>query len=1610
MATPPREDPIASDDPINTGAKETDLISDFIDGLANEEDTQDISNLELVNMDFDNGNFLGEMAASTFDMSDANFSQAEFAPIDNSGVFTDLDNQDTTAAVSDNDPFSTVSADASAAANPAEGVAISTLTQDITGAKSDANSFGEEVMGTSAAIISLEDDIPIAVNHDTTMVTSDTDPFGADPVNTIVAPDSFEHGSLSASNSRVSNEARKSRRDKNKRRVSENLPAAADIIDLDSYAATGTYSKSEDGKVVFIKAEPGSKFTATPFIKWPNTKDEPICLDDDDDDPVPSDPSSVPKVGQIAKEDEKKSTSSSLEDMPMQDVSVPDVSSPSDEFETSQEMSAEDHSDGGVVSSVPMEIEPFEEAPSLQATMSNSDPPVGKSQEISAEGHSNGGVVLTVPMEIDPFEEAPSLQATMSKCDPPMADEMEIEPATSSKNGDSLNKNHTSASLSSNSGLGNSILTEKAKPSAGKGRSSFRDKLKQAQQQVGRKTQRGQKVNSGEASSNSALTAGPSSASVLALPAHPIPDIPSTPASPLASPISILPPANSSAPRAPAPPFQPSISGPSSVPAQQNDNHLFVEDFAGEPAQMDPDFCVQPTDDEYWHEYLDAFQKLKDKKLAYRARGGDDEEMEIELMKEQGELDGLKRQLLEDKEYDEIEAPGEDSLFVPDDFAALANFNNEPPQILESEPSADPRGRSGASAGKKGRGGKSKVGKTPKSKSKSNNDKIRDKASKVSKKPAKPKKKRGGGSDDNRMLDVGSLFNSNVIQAAQANVGRAPLAALDSTRRAEALKQLVASVPLEHRKMAKVDKNYLNRACRDFTGRAVRAVPGNDGWQVAGMTCVLKHHQLLGTAFMRRRERSDDNPHGGICADQMGLGKTIMTLANIVNGRPPRGDNGPKTTLIVATPALISQWMGEITKHTVQEKKPNWTPLKVLKWHGSSKPWTNDRLGGIPDYDIVLTTYDEVRKSYPKEDYPISLQTRQERESWWQQFYEENKGTLHRVDYLRVVLDEAQAIKNHKSHTSIACRGLMAKHRWALSGTPIQNAPKELFPYFKFLQVEHTGTFRIFCQNFIGTHSDGSLSKVGLDRLHSFLSRFMIRRTHADQLMGAPIVSLPRASERICWCRFNDMERAIYEMVRARMIQRINRLSRTRQLENSYSNILTMLLRLRQLTGHILALEQPMKDLLEKEDHEKIYDLALEARQFPESGHDDKMRALRAELYSPGDDPRRGKHSAGIAGVRLEENEQDIDGDRADSVHGSSSTKDCSDVGRHHGKKYDFMRYLENLKDGISGRNADDRSACGYCNDIAEEPWKTQCYHVYCRKCLEVMGEQAAARGLEGARCVVCQTLYTKTSPCDRMNFNQDRDLDDDSMDDYSDQELLRRKPKKTKNKRPMFVEKAKDWIDLADGNDILPSAKTLAIKAQIINWLQEDPNMKIIIYTQFMDMIRILSKVCSAEKWKYATYHGGKTHEARDAAIQEFSENPDMRILLASLRCGGVGLNLTMAQKVAVVDPWWNSSVEQQAFCRVFRIGQEQETSMTRFVVEKTVDENMIRMQERKQKEIDSVMDNDQHRKLTIPELLRLFGDVGADENGNPFVLVNNRNTRPNPNGDMEDEGYDDD
>lgn len=163
----------------------------------------------------------------------------------------------------------------------------------------------------------------------------------------------------------------------------------------------------------------------------------------------------------------------------------------------------------------------------------------------------------------------------------------------------------------------------------------------------------------------------------------------------------------------------------------------------------------------------------------------------------------------------------------------------------------------------------------------------------------------------------------------------------------------------------------------------------------------------------------------------------------------------------------------------------------------------------------------------------------------------------------------------------------MAEHYWAISGTPILNEIEELYPYFKFLRVPLTGTYNVFKKNFCGGNDPDKI-----DRLQCFLSQFMIRRTHVDKMFGAPLLKLPSASEKTHLCSFNDLERSVYEIVKDRFVQQIKAFSSAGVLAKKYSHVLTMILRLRQLTAHILMLQETIQDLLQREDIEKLAKLA----------------------------------------------------------------------------------------------------------------------------------------------------------------------------------------------------------------------------------------------------------------------------------------------------------------------------------------------------------------------------------------------------------------------------------
>ena len=125
--------------------------------------------------------------------------------------------------------------------------------------------------------------------------------------------------------------------------------------------------------------------------------------------------------------------------------------------------------------------------------------------------------------------------------------------------------------------------------------------------------------------------------------------------------------------------------------------------------------------------------------------------------------------------------------------------------------------------------------------------------------------------------------------------------------------------------------------------------------------------------------------------------------------------------------------------------------------------------------------------------------------------------------------------------------------------------------------------------------------------------------------------------------------------------------------------------------------------------------------------------------------------------------------------------------------------------------------------------------------------------------------------------------------------------------------------------------------------------NHKALIFSQFLGMLALIKERLMVLGVKYEYFDGSTSAIDRETAIQNFQNDDSVRIFLISLKAGGVGLNLTAADYVYIVDPWWNPAVEQQAIDRTHRIGQEKNVFAYRMICKNTIEDKIMLLQERK-------------------------------------------------------------
>jgi len=234
---------------------------------------------------------------------------------------------------------------------------------------------------------------------------------------------------------------------------------------------------------------------------------------------------------------------------------------------------------------------------------------------------------------------------------------------------------------------------------------------------------------------------------------------------------------------------------------------------------------------------------------------------------------------------------------------------------------------------------------------------------------------------------------------------------------------------------------------------------------------------------------------------------------------------------------------------------------------------------------------------------------------------------------------------------------------------------------------------------------------------------------------------------------------------------------------------------------------------------------------------------------------------------------------------------------------------------------------CPICSEEPMiEPAVTGCWHSACKQCLlDYIDHQKDKHTLP--LCFNC-----------REPINQ-RDIFEIVRHDNDDDDLY--SATQTNGSSPPRI----SLVRIGNAS----SAKIAALTTHLKALRRESPTTKSVVFSQFTSFLDLITPALARASIPTLRFDGAMTQKARAATIVEFTNHKKGTVLLLSLRAGGVGLNLTAASNVFMMDPWWSFAVEAQAIDRVHRMGQEEAVKVVRFIVEGSIEGRMLKIQERK-------------------------------------------------------------
>ena len=176
--------------------------------------------------------------------------------------------------------------------------------------------------------------------------------------------------------------------------------------------------------------------------------------------------------------------------------------------------------------------------------------------------------------------------------------------------------------------------------------------------------------------------------------------------------------------------------------------------------------------------------------------------------------------------------------------------------------------------------------------------------------------------------------------------------------------------------------------------------------------------------------------------------------------------------------------------------------------------------------------------------------------------------------------------------------------------------------------------------------------------------------------------------------------------------------------------------------------------------------------------------------------------------------------------------------------------------------------------------------------------------------------------------------------------------------------------------SDEVTETQSVKIKEIVQHITSKTGKHKILVFSQFVKMLGLIRDELAKLNIEYEYLDGQSSSKQREQSVNNFQENENLRVFLISLKAGGTGLNLTAADYVYIVDPWWNPAVENQAIDRCYRIGQDKKVFAYRMICNNTVEEKIINLQNKKKKIAGDIIQTDESilKKLNQKDISELF------------------------------------